>query len=219
MMKTILKAVGVLLLALTMLGCGALNFLVQKTVTLFSPPPKTQPLYSLSGKNIVILVDAATQELADRYPQMTYRIARSLAAELSERRAAASIISPRDVVTYAQKEPEFRNKSAVAIGRNFKVDLVVHLIVQGYHLSGAAGGDSFNGMADIGLRVIDVHEKRQVFPDMERLHMVEVRSPTGITAGSRPTAEKALLDGLTLKISRAFVAYELEELPRKAEVK
>jgi len=218
-MRTILKGAGLLLLALTMIGCGPLNFLVVKTVALFSPPPKTQPLYSLEGKSIVVLVDAANQDLADSHPQMTYKVARAVAGELSDRRAAASIVSPRDVVTYAQSEPDFRRKSAVAIGTNFNVDLVVHVIVQTYHLAGAAASDTYSGMAGVGLRVIDVQGRRQAFPDMERLHLVEVRSGTGITAGSLAGAEKTLLDALALKVAQVFTAYELDELPKKAEVK
>ena len=218
-MRTILKGAGLLLLALTMIGCGPLNFLVEKTVALFTPPPKTRPLYSLEGKSIVVLVDAASQDLADSHPQMTYRVARAVAGELSARRAAASIVSPRDVLTYSQSEPDFRTKSAVAVGANFNVDLVVHVIVQTYHVAGAAAGDTYSAMAGVGLRVIGVQDRRQVFPDMERLHLVEVRSGTGVTASSLAAAEQTLLDALALKVAQVFTAYELDELPRKAEIK
>jgi hypothetical protein len=218
-MKPLLRFVAAAMMALTLLGCGGLDYLLSKTFAVFQPPPKTTPLYSLEGQRIVLLVDVANQDLAERRPVLTYKVAKALAAELNRERAAASIVSPRDLVTYAQKEPDFARKSAVEIGRQFQADLVLHVIIQGYGLQAAAGVDSFNGAAEVGIRVIDVEAARQAFPDMQQLHLVAVRSATGIQADGLMQAEKAVLDALALKIGQVFVAYEIEALPRKAQVK
>ena len=218
-MKRLLQIIAVALLSLALLGCGPLDFLLTKTFQLFQPPPKTKPLYSLAGKSALILVDPANQDLSERSPQVAYSIAKALAAELSARRAAGSIVSPRDVVTYAQSEADYNRKSAVEIGRDFSVDLVLHVVIQTYHLDTAAGADSYNGAVELGLRVIDVAAGQQVFPDMGQLHLVGVRSPAGIAAEDAVKARKILLDGLVLKTGQVFVPYLIEELPRKAQVR
>lgn len=219
MIKALLRYVALGLLVLSLLGCGPCNYAAEKMFLLFGPTPKTRPAFSLEGKSILILVDVGNQDLADDYPLLTYQVAKIVAAELSDRRAAASIVSPRDLVTYAQREPDYRRKSAVEIGEAFNVQQVLHVVVQSYALEAAAGGDSYNGMTDVGLRVIDVAAKQQVFPDMETLHFLEVKSPMGITADSQEAAERILLDGLALKVGQVFVAYDLDSLPKKPQVK
>jgi hypothetical protein len=217
-MKRTLRFAAVALLAIALFGCGPIDFFVMKTTQLFQGPPKTKPAFGLEGKTVVILVDAGNQDLLEVYPTVRYRVAQAVAQELDRQRAAARIVSPRDVMTLSQTDQDFNRKSAVEIGRHFEVDTVVHLVIQNYQLAAAVAGESYNGQADLGLRVIDVAAAAQVFPDLERLHPVGVRSDTGIT-GDRAEVERKLLDALALKVGQVFAAYEVDALPRKAEVK
>jgi hypothetical protein len=218
-MKTLLKAVAVALVSLTLFGCGGLDYVLMKTTQLFQGPPMTVPKFSLEGRNVVILVDAGNQDLLEQQPQMRYKMARIVAAELESKHAAQTIVSPREVVTATQADPDFSNRSTVEIGKRFKADTVLHIVVRTYAIRPTTGTDTFSGRIDIGLRVIDVTEARQVFPGLERFHFVDVRSPTGISADSAVRAEDKLLEGLALKVGQVFVEYEVDSLPRTNEVK
>lgn len=217
--RGVLNAIAVGLAALTLLGCGPFGFVLDRTITLFTPPPRTTPKYTFGDKSIVILVDVANQDLAERYPQMTYGVARTVAAELSKTAAAGRIVNPRDVAMAAQHEPGFRTLSTVAVGERFGVDQVLHMIVTGYGLESAVGGGSYNGAAGVSLRVIDVAEREQVWPPMNQLHQVDVRSSAGITAATRAEAEETLLEGLALEVSMVFAEYFVEDIPRGREVR
>jgi len=200
-------------------GCSILSFVVEKTFSVVTPPPRTQPACSLAGKSVLILVDAAAAEMADQQPQLTNRVALALARELDAKRAAAAIINPQDLAVYAQRDPDYSRKTVVEIGRDFKVDLVVDVIVQSYVLTKATAGDTFSGYAAVALRVVDVKRSRQLWPDMNQLHLLEVSSPAGITSESPPQAEKILLEGLARKVGMVFAAYDLESLPLNPQVK
>ena len=172
-----------------------------------------------SARNVVVLVDAGNQDLVEQQPQMRYKMARIIVAELESKHAAKALVSPREVVTATQADPDFSNRSTVEIGKRFKADTVLHLVVRTYAIRPTTGTDTFSGRIDIGLRVIDVTEARQVFPGLERFHFVDVRSPTGISADSASRAEDKLLEGLALKVGQVFVEYEVDSLPRTNEVK
>lgn len=218
-MKTLLKAVAVALVSLSLFGCGGLDYILMKTTQLFQGPPMTVPKFSLEGRNVIILVDAGNQDLVEQHPQMRYKMARVVAAELESKRAARSLVSPREVVTATQADPDFNRRSTVEIGKQFNADTVLHIVVRTYAVRPTTGTDTFSGRIDIGLRVIDVAKARQVFPGLERFHFVDVRSPTGITADSATRAEDKLLDGLALKVGQVFAEYEVDSLPRTGEVK
>lgn len=212
-----------LLIALTLLsallsGCDAVGVLFSKTGAVMQGEPKTKTSFSLEGKSLVILVDVANQDLLETYPAIRYRVAMAVAQELGRKRAAASIASPRDLMTYAQTEPDYNRKSAVEIGKHFGADTVLHVVVENYGLSRAAGSESFSGMAEVGLRVIDVAKAAQAYPDTDRFHSLEVKSKTGISAENTGQAETKVFDALALKISMLFVTYEVDSLPRKPEV-
>lgn len=207
------------LLAISLSGCEALGLVLGKTAEVVQGPPKTTPSFSLQGKNLVILVDVANQDLLEVYPTIRYRVAMAVAQELGRKRAASSITSPRDLMTYAQTEPDYSRKSAVEIGKHFGADTVLHLVVESYGLGRAAGAENFSGLAEVGLRVIDLAKAAQVYPDTDRFQVLSVKSSTGITAETPSQAEAKILDALALKVGQLFVEYEVESLPRKPEVK
>ena len=79
-------------------------------------------------------------------------------------------------------------------------------------------GDRYSGECVVALRVIDAEENQQIFPDLEQFHVIEARTPTGISAQSRQEAEKVLLEGLARKVGHVFAAYEVEERSEHPEV-
>jgi len=218
-MKTLLKTVAVALVSLTLFGCGGLDDVLMKATQLFQGPPMTVPRFSLEGRSVVVLVDAGNQDLVEQHPQMRYKMARIVVAELESTRAAQAIISPREVAAATQTDPDFSSRSTVEIGKHFEVDMVLHIVVRTYAIRPTTGTDTFSGRIDIGLRVIDVTEARQVYPGLERFHFLDVHSPTGISADSASRAEDKLLEGLALKVGQVFAEYEVESLPRADEVK
>jgi hypothetical protein len=214
----ILLPVAAVLMAVLLSGCGLMDVMLAKTAAVAEGDPKTKPLFSLEGRHVVILVDVANQELLDRYPTVRYRLASAVAQELGRTRAVATIVNPRDLMTYAQTEPEYDRLSAVEIGRHFQADTVLHLVVTGYDVEQATGVETFSGQAEADLRVIDVPKSEQIFPGLGRFHTLGVKSKTGIRAESAPQAEAKILDALALKVSIVFVEYKVEDLPRRPDV-
>ena len=217
-MRNFALASAVVLSLLVLSGCGAISYITEKTFAMFTPPQKTRPSYSLGGKSILLLVDPATQEVSSRYPGMKFALAKTLAKELSDRKAARTIVNPRDMIAFAQSRPGFAHMSVAEIGAAFKVDQVVQIVVNDYYLEQTLAADSYAGRVSLAVRVVDVGAARQVYPDMGQGRMVEARSPSGIQAEGRSEAEKVLLGGLARKVSMLFVPYVVEKLPRGAEV-
>jgi len=207
-----------MLLAATLSGCNVLDVVLAKGAAVAEGDPKTKPLFSLQGRHVVILVDAANQELLDRYPTVRYRLGAAVAQELGRVRAAATIVNPRDLMTYAQTEPEYDRLSAVEIGRHFQADTVLHLVITRYDVEQAAGVETFAGQAEVDLRVIDVPKAEQIFPGLGRFHTLSAKSKTGITAENASQAEGKIIDALALKVSLVFVEYKTEDLPRRPDV-
>lgn len=217
-MKNFVLLSVVVLASLALGGCGALSYITEKTFQMFTPPQKTRPSYSLKGKSILLLVDTATQEVSSRHPGMKFALAKTIAKELSDRKAARSIVNPRDMIAFAQSRPEFARMGVVEIGAAFEVDQVVQIVVNNYHLQRTLAADSYAGRVSLELRVVDVKAGRQVYPDMGQGRMVEAGSPSGIQAEGRSEAEKVLLGGLARKVGMIFVPYVVEKLPRGAQI-
>ncbi|MBN2581486.1 MAG: hypothetical protein JXL80_00350 [Planctomycetes bacterium] len=203
----------------TLGGCSFIDYMLVQTAKVFSPPPKTTPAYRLDGKNILILVDPASQDLLASSPRMPYAMARAIAQELSDHKAARSIVNPIDVVSYAQSEPLYAQMSVVDVGKAFKVDEVVQIIVTEYGLESTTGSDQYMGRVAIDLRVISVKKAKQVYPAMGQSQTIEARSSSGITAATRVEAEKTVMEGLAYKVGMVFAPYLVEERPMRSEVK
>jgi len=210
---------AVVLASLVLSGCGAISYVTEKTFQMFTPPAKTRPSYSLKGKSILLLVDTATQEISSRHPGMKYGMAKTIAKELSDRKAARTIVNPRDLVTFAQSRPGFAQMGVAEIGAAFQVDQVVQLVVNDYYLEQMLAADSYAGRVSLEVRVVDVKTAQQAYPGMGQGRMVEIRSPSGIQAEGLSEAEKVFLGGLARKIGMLFVPYVVEELPRGSEIK
>jgi hypothetical protein len=214
--------ITVLLLAATVLGgCGQsdVGYMVQMVGGLFSPPAKTKPVLSLEDKDVLLVVDVARRELATDHPRLALLVSEAVVRELRTKNAARRLVEPNELAAYARSHAnEFSQIPLVELGRQFKADLVIHLVIENYRLDPSAGTDSFAAAATVSLRVIDVAKGVQVYPELEGETEVEVRSAAGITAVSHQGAEKVLLDGLALKIAQLFVAYEVEKLPSHPEV-
>ncbi len=199
-------------------GCSTVEYLVYKTGLMFTPPRKTKPLVKLNDSDVLLLVDVADQRLLSEYPMVRFRAGKAFHAELTERGAARRVVDPRKVLAYSQGDPDYVRKSAAEIGRHFGVDCVVQLVIQSHVLDKTLVGDRYGGESVVALRVIDAKANRQIFPDLEQFHVVEARTPTGISAQSRQEAEKVLLEGLARKVGHIFAAYEVEERPEHPEV-
>jgi hypothetical protein len=216
------NAALVLLLALaapTLGGCSALSYMTEMTFRVFTPPPTTTPLFSLDGKNVLILVDTGRQELDEAQPRLKYEVAKALANELGGKHAAWSFVNPLDLEVFSKSHSDYSRLSVVEIGQSFKVDWVLHVIVEDYHLEATAAAENYVGLAVVGLRVIDVKTGEQLFPNLNGEQLVEARSPTVIAASSIRAAEKILNEGLALNVGKVFVPYVIEKLPMRPEVK
>lgn len=210
---------GLLLVAAAATGCSTLGFLVEKTTRVVQGPPKTTPEYSIEGQHVLVLVDVGSTALETANPRLRYKVAQAIASELTEQKAAASVVSPRAVMMRTQMDPAFAGKSVAAVGREFDVDRVLHFVVEGYELERAVIGDSFNAYASLSLKIIDPETGEKVFPDSGGSKFVEVRSSTGIQKDTHRAAEQVLLDGLALKVGQLFVPYEINEMPLGPEVR
>jgi len=212
-----MAAVGVV--ATSLAGCSGLDYMMAQTAKVFTPPPKTTPAYRLDGKDVLILVDPASQSLLARSPRLPYVMARAVAQELSNRKDARTIVNPLDVESFAQNEPNYAAMTVVDIGKAFRVDEVVQIGVTQYDLTPTTGSDQYAGHVAIDLCVIDVKKGQQAYPAAGRSQTIEAGSAAGITASSRGDAEKILLDGLARKVGMVFVPYLIDERPMRAEVK
>ena len=213
----------VLVLAATGLGgCdqSAIGFFVQETGALFSAPAKTKPALSLEGKDVLLVVDAARRELTTEHPRLGLLTAAALVHELNAKAAARHITDPNELAVFARNRPkDYSQLSLVELGRQFKDDLVIHVVIEDYRLETNPGTDNFAALVAVSLRVIDVAKGDQIFPELGGEDDLDVRSEAGIAASSPQAAEKVLLDGLALKIAQLFVAYEVDKLPLHPEVK
>jgi len=208
-----------LALAVALSGCGLIDFAVEKGVGTVTPPAMSKPVHSLAGQRVVVLAEAAPGLAPEGAPLAALRVAEAVAKELSDRRAAAEIVNPRDVTLQAQRDPDFNRKSVAEVGALFKADAVVYLVIQAYAVTGAAEAESYTGYVSTAVRVVDVKSKEQVWPPMNQVHFLEARSTVGIKADSLRQAEKVLLAGLARKVGMLFVPYNLEDQPLAPEVR
>ncbi len=202
-------------------GCDqdAAGFVVHEVVAIFTPPEKTKPALSLADQDVLLVVDVARHDLAVDHPRLTLLVADSLAHELKARQAARHLTDPNELAAYARSRPQdFNQLSLVDLGRHFNATRVIHIVLEDYRLESNPGNDNFSAAASVTLRVIDVAQGAQIYPELEGETELAVRSPAGVAATSRPAAEKVLLDALALKISILFVTYEVDKLPLHPEV-
>lgn len=172
------------LVALAPAGCniaGPASFLVLG-------PEKVPKVFDLDAeKRTVVFID-------DRVPYTNRTVRREIgrAADraLLDEAHIRTVISSQDALAMAERDRYSKPMSIAELGEAVNAEIVIFIVVDGFSLS--PDGEAFKPAASARVKVMDVAQKKRVFPTgVDEWYGLEVTAPPRNAAPPRSTGERA----------------------------
>jgi hypothetical protein len=205
------RTVAALALAAGALLMGSCN-IVAPIGYLVHGPEKVPAVYELDPKKTTVVFIDDTR--ASVLPSRTVRTKIGEAAEtvLLNDADVERMIASKDVMAVADREKYSRQMGIVELGEAVKADIIIYVTMDSFTL--VQENENFKPVAACRLRVVDVKEKKQIFPEeIAKAHPVLIEAPyrTGNPPTSANDRNKVYLefaDRVGTGIGNVFVKHE-----------
>ena len=199
-------AVGVVLLPLA--ACN----IVAPIGYLVHGPEKIPAAYELDPKRstVVFIDDSRASVLPSR--AVRRKIAEAAESVLLNDADIEKVISSQDVMAVADREKYSKQMGIVELGEAVGADVIVYVTMETFEIVQEEA--NFTPKASARIRVVDVKEKKQIFPgELAKTHLVEVTAPPRTSALPNNTSERAkvqleLADRFGRSLGNVFVRHE-----------
>lgn len=152
-------------------------------------PEKIPEEYVLDVKRVtaVFIDDTRASVLPSR--AVRTKIGETAEGMLLNQAKIEKMISSKDVMAVADREKYSKQLGIAEIGESVGADVVVYVTMQSFDM--LVDGEYFTPTATASIRVVDVKEKKQLFPaELEKSHIIKVETPPRSAAMPKSTAER-----------------------------
>lgn len=196
----------------TLAGCNLLTPLA----IFVEPTTRYQPEFDkLPGKKAAVLVWTEPATLFD-YPHTRFELATfigdKLHAETNQRELSVTVVDPRDVEDFIQKNPAAQIDPQ-AVGRKFDVDYVVYLEVLQFQLRDPAAPQFLRGRIEAS---VSVHDARADASAQRRFDLITAKAeypdeaPVPLTATNAPMIREATYRKFAETVARKFYEHTIK---------
>jgi hypothetical protein len=199
-------------------GCQALGYAFTKLVGPWLPDEETEAQYSLKDKSVLILVYTKDPSLASEHPRLQSALADAVGKVLVEQHACGPVVPSRSVEIARRSQPNFNERPVEEIGREFNVDLVLHIEVFQFNLSDIGASNMFEGYAEAGVRIVNPQTGEQVWPVLTAAKLISGKTTPAVDASQPASQETILVEGYGEKLARLFYTYKKDDLPLRRNV-
>ncbi len=204
--------IPVLLLAgllLPLAGCQLVPILVDA----FQPPKKIPAVYEPpEGKRVLVFVEDVTHGNVDE--TVKRELAIKLTKHLVENDVAASAVSYDKLVDFMVATPSYNELGAGNIGQKLGAQLVFFVKIERFRLKEDEATSLWNGEMVTAVSVLDVQERKRLWPEEQRDHRVRpVRLEPHQESSSSYASEVTdqLTDEMSDRIAKLFYEHTIKE--------
>lgn len=173
-------------------------------------PEKIPAQYKLDTKKVtVVFIDDNASVLPSR--AVRRKIGESAENILLNQAKIERMIASQDVMAVVDREKYSKQMTLVELGEAVGADVVIVATMLSYSLT--QDNENYTPIASASVRVVDVKEKKQLWPaQLEQSHILEVKSPPRTAAGPMSLAERNKLqltfaERIGREIGYLFVAH------------
>jgi hypothetical protein len=202
------------LAGLALLGAGA----VLGSCNIVAPigyivhgPEKIPEEYVLDTKRVtaVFIDDTRASVLPSR--AVRSKIGETAENMLLNEAKIEKMISSKDVMGVADREKYSKQMGIAEIGEAVGADVIVYVTMQSFDM--LVDGEYFTPTATASIRVVDVKEKKQLFPaELEKSRIIKVETPPRSAAMPKSTSERTraqlvFAERVGREIAHVFIAH------------
>jgi hypothetical protein len=174
-------------------------------------PEKIPAQYTLDPKKVTVVFidDSAGSVLPSR--AVRRKIGESAENTLLNEAKIEKMIASQDVMTVVDREKYSKQMTLVELGEAVGADVVIVATMLSYSLT--QDNENYTPIASASVRVVDIKEKQQIWPvQLERSHVMEVKSPPRAAGGPISTADRnklqlAFAERIGREVGYLFVAH------------
>lgn len=204
-----------MLLTMLPLAATSCNLLTPLAV-LVEPTKRVAPEFDkLPGKKVAVLVWTEPATLFD-YPHTRFELATfigdKLHAELGRRESATTVVDPRDVEDFIQKNPPAQIDPR-AVGKKFDADYVVYLEILQFQLREPDTPQFLRGRIEAS---VSVHDVQANAGSQRRYDLITARceypdeAPVALTATNSPLVREATYRKFAETVARKFYEHTIK---------
>lgn len=174
-MRPITRLVAALSLGVGALLMGSCN-IVAPIGYLVHGPEKIEAVYDLDPtKTTVVFIDDTRSSVLPSRSVRT-KIGEAAEAVLLNDAKIARMIASKDVMAVADREKYSRQMGIVELGEAVKADVIIYVTMDSFAL--VQETENYRPISACRIRVVDVKEKKQIFPqEVAKAHPLVVEAP------------------------------------------
>lgn len=195
--RFLLRITTLILLALTMSGCGLFGALYGVLIDPLIPRPKAPAEHDMSDKTVLIWIDDAF--LAQSHHLLRREITYQLARKLQENRAVGSIVDDDGITRFRRAHPNYADMTIQQLGRQLQADEVLYVLIDKFQLYYQAGREFYQPQMSGYSKVIDVATGSRLWPQDQSHRPFTLASK--LTQGQGPTFEDRQVKDLSEQLA------------------
>jgi hypothetical protein len=175
-------------------------------------PEKVAAAYTLDPKKTTVLFIDDTRSSVLPSRAVRTKIGQSGEAVLLNDAKIERMLSSRDIMSVADREKYSRQMGIVELGEAVDADVIIYVTMESFAL--VQEGENYKPISACRIRVVDVREKKQIFPEeIAKWHPLVVEAPprTGGMPASNSDRNKVYLEfaeRVGTAIGNVFVKHE-----------
>ena len=211
------KRSNVLLLAVALVAtaaCGGCHLVPAALLNMMFPNEKVPAAFELPDhetSKVLVLADDMYNPLS--YPPAKRALTEKVNQMLIEKNLAAEVVPYDRLKDLQAAEPDFNRLSVSALGQKLGADLVIYALLSPLGLKDNPGDSFWRGRFSARIRVVDVHQRRRIWPEESAGREVKVLDPQ--TENASPTFGRDLAIKLGEKLGVATAElFHVHHVPR-----
>ena len=193
-------------------GCGLIGGFYGIFIDPLIPAPQIKAEHDMREQRVLVWVDDFAT--VDQHPQLRSELTRQITRELTDNKAAKSVVEYADVTRWRDRHADFSMMSLAELGEQLDADEVLHVWIEKFQYHHEAGTGYYRTNMTGSAKVIDVGTGQQVWP-MDQTHRPFARVGN-LTEGTGPMFEKKLVRELSATIAQEISRCFYKHASRKA---